>query len=37
LFKEVDREFVGKIAKFVKGTLLIAEAIRQEFEPHLDH
>jgi len=25
------------IAEFVKGTLLIAEAIRQEFEPRLDH
>jgi len=37
LFKEVDIDYVGKIAEFVKGTLLIAEAIRQEFEPCLDH
>ena len=34
---KVDRDCVGKIAEFVKGTLLIAEAIRQEFEPRLDH
>ena len=35
---KVDRACVGKmIAEFVKGTLLIAEAIRQEFEPRLDH
>ena len=30
------RTCVGKIAEFVKGTLLIAEAIRQELEPRLD-
>ena len=30
------RTCVSKIAEFIKGTLLIAEAIRQEFEPGLD-
>jgi len=29
--------YVGKIAEFVKSTLVIAEAIRQEFELRLDH
>jgi len=36
-FKKVVRNCVGKIAEFVKGTLLIAEAIRQEFKLRLDH
>jgi len=36
MFKKVDRDYVGKIAELVKGTLPIAEAIGQEFEPRLD-